>query len=222
MKRGFGVVLAIALASVPTSPEARVQCSCNEVKAEGEGDTSCSVHESNGKCTIDYNLFPEDLERAAAEVLSRLMQLRYRRLESSSDFWQIGEEERVGTALVYSLIAAVKSVNQDEIESSLRNSILFSGGFDGINNDIFQSINQKFDQTNETFSALSDFELERLGDPRTFAQPSIFDQDFSGLVIIAPGCIEIFSPPHRYMYKAWWSASRRMPGCVSDPIQRLR
>jgi hypothetical protein len=45
---------------------ARIQCTCQSVNAVGEGNSSCSTAESNGKCTVDFNQFPNfALERAA-------------------------------------------------------------------------------------------------------------------------------------------------------------
>ena len=64
------MIAAMLLTAAPAPALSTNQCTRPRVPATGEGNTSCSASEANGRCTVDYNVFSERESRAAA-FLSR-------------------------------------------------------------------------------------------------------------------------------------------------------
>src|SRR5262249_43737061 len=111
-KNGLGVVLAVAMIGLGSTANAKVQCSCPKVAAEGEGQTSCSAAESGGRCTIDFNLFGAESEKRASELALRSGARRGYNLNPQYDtdlaMQAIGglrDEDAQGAILVYLMVA---------------------------------------------------------------------------------------------------------------------
>src|SRR5712664_547457 len=109
------VVLCCVIAAFPfksLQAQAKVQCSCHTVSADGEGNTSCSVAESRGRCTIDYNLFGPASEKRAADLLTqhgvakiKLPDLNLSPDESLQMLSSKGGEELQDALLIYIAVA---------------------------------------------------------------------------------------------------------------------
>ncbi|TNF18721.1 MAG: hypothetical protein EP318_17260 [Rhodobacteraceae bacterium] len=191
----------VALAMVVAAPvQAEVKCSCPTIKAEGEGNTSCSANESGGQCTIDYNLFGLR-EVRAAELLSERLNLDFRPFPEQGTDEALQLAERAGMlyeqVLLYLYVAA---------------SSQFSRNSETVPLDNVASIERmvgSFRKEVETAFAMTTRERVA-GDTRVFPDDAFMDV---GEVVITPGCIEVFAGGQWMMFKTYWSVSAALPGC---------
>lgn len=176
-----------------------VQCTCPEVSAKGTGDTSCSTTESGNECTIDFNTFNRNDERAAFDVLNSLssdslkypdLLLQFQEKALTSDIArQLAASEPdtlIDVILLYVLVSAVQT-----------NSFSLPGDFSWL----FQSM--RIDKNNIALN---------------FSRPSnnkywISAGDLTAQ--ISYGCIEVQSKSNDYwgMFKAFWSDSAVLKQC---------
>jgi hypothetical protein len=70
MNLSHGIYAVVSfLSAISLIAQAEVKCKCKNVDAVGEGNSTCTVAESGGKCTIDFNQFaPSAISRASAAL----------------------------------------------------------------------------------------------------------------------------------------------------------
>lgn len=202
--------LMIALMSIPVS--ARVQCSCPTISADGEGNTSCSASESDGRCTIDFNLFGPESENRAAQLLIRLgrknLTLPNAKLSPDQSLQALSsssEAPLVDSVLIYMTVAAGNQY------ARMPNSVPLNSLKELVDavssNELKKSINAAFDWgARKKWLSYSDEDLRSL---RIRAKTV-------GCAIVSPGCIEFTTSDGLWiMFKANWSPARIAPRCGS-------
>ncbi|HVQ36383.1 MAG TPA: hypothetical protein VMS31_02555 [Pyrinomonadaceae bacterium] len=189
------------------SASGKVQCSCQKIPADGEGNTSCSAAESGSRCTIDFNLFGRESETRAAELLRKygrrnltqpdpgLSPSEAVRVLSSRDPQQL-----VDAVLIYMVVAAgnqsvrvPQSVPLDGLEELV----------DAVRSDkLTKSIEAAFNE--EALNQSS--------------KGGAFPVHDVGRATVSPGCVEFTTSSGLWMmFKANWSAARLVPTCRNNP-----
>ena len=169
---------------------AGVKCTCPTIDAEGEGNTSCSVSESNNKCTIDYNLFAER-EARAAQLLAEFninLALPHPNLSSAS-LPSLSSQERVDAVILFLSVAA--SSEGASISYELMTII------DTLRWQYSWLVEQAFGQQGSSTGIL------------------VNDHD----VVISHGCIEMSVAGLWVMFKASWSHFREAPRCGGNDLR---
>lgn len=107
-----------------------VRCTCPNISAQATGSTSCSASESNGKCTVAFNEFDQNLEAAAKRLLEIYTQrpdIRFNRFPAivgSSEQrgmtqpnaqWlsKQGKNAVVDQIMIYALVTLIQSGNYE-------------------------------------------------------------------------------------------------------------
>jgi len=196
------------------SAQSKVQCSCQTIPADGEGNTSCSAAESGGRCTIDFNLFGPESESRAAALLTRygrkdptlpdpgLSPVEALRVMSSRDRQQL-----VDAVLIYMVVAAgnqsVRAPQSVPLDG-LRELVKAVGS-----DQLTESIDKAFNlEALNQWSRVTNEELRR----GTIPVQNI------GRAFISPGCVEFTTSGGLWMmFKANWSAARVLPTCRNIP-----
>ena len=137
----FAIFISMSLFS---TVNAKVECTCPTIKADGKGNSSCSVNESGGWCTIDYNIFG-DRETQAADRLSLILGYdftAYPTLSTKNALTEaVGNNELSRQVQLYLLVAAVSQ--QMSHPNSVDNQTFTD--VDNLINDYDQQIIQAFD-----------------------------------------------------------------------------
>src|SRR5437763_632892 len=128
--RYFLAALCVFALFESATASAEVRCSCPRISATGVGSTSCSASESDGRCTIDFNVFGER-ERPAAELLRRFRPGAFYLPDPSADSASALVEASQGpgsrltdAVLVYMLVALAEGggQSQEAVAKALLNS----------------------------------------------------------------------------------------------------
>lgn len=203
--------LMIAVMSA-ISVSAKVQCSCPTISADGEGNTSCSASESDGRCTIDFNLFGKESETRAAELLRNLgrkgLTIPNPTLSPSQSLTTLSksrEQELVDAVLIYMTVAAgnqyarlPQSVPVDSLKE-----LVDAACSDDLKKRIYGAFNQNALQQ---WWGCSDEDLRN----RQIRSETV------GGAIVSPGCIEFTTSNGLWiMFKTNWSPARIFPRCGS-------
>lgn len=184
-----GLLCALALSTA----KAEVKCSCETIKADGEGNSSCSTNESGGRCTIDYNLFAER-ETRAQDILKELADVDVISFPNLNSQQSIIAAERDNTMqqliLLYLSIAAT-----DQLISHP----------DTVPNDMFSRLVSVVEQRSNEIS-------------QAFSRDSIASQSQTvlvddGEVVLSSGCMSVDLRDAIVMFKASWSPFRAVPRC---------
>ncbi|WP_425404228.1 hypothetical protein [Hwanghaeella sp.] len=187
---------------------AGVKCSCPSVKADGEGNSSCSASESGDRCTIDYNMFGER-EVAAYQALESLGIKASSPKPGLNTIMALegaeGEGELVEAVLLYLTVAAVDQYNNDAIlgrDSTINIKELYA---------VEKLVQSQKGQIWTAFSR-SNAEKFRSMDRSEITNGVVGSQDI-GSGTLSPGCIEIQAENLWVMFKTFWSPARFFPGC---------
>ena len=199
----FAIFLSMSLFS---TVNAEVRCTCPTIKADGKGNSSCSVNESGGRCTIDYNLFG-DRETQAADLLNNISGYRFTPYPTLSTRESLdaaaSNNELSRQVQLYLLVATVSQ--QMSFPNSVDNRT-FSDVENMINNYDHQII-QAFDpQLVDHFSTSQNL----IQSPNDSNLVLVDDTD----IVITYGCISIETNGAYMMFKTWWSPSRLLPKCL--------
>jgi DNA-binding transcriptional regulator YdaS (Cro superfamily) len=195
--------MAVLLACSDVSAE---ECTCPTIPASGRGNTSCSGHESNGHCTLDYNLFSPIGEDQAAVMLREaglkdLMQPPNAPTPNVLALMQADPKSLVDAVLVYLFVAAAEQQldrHQNMSEqvtqlvqalTPLRPQIASAFG---------REVTQRWLVPTKQINPQELPKSERLSDNR---------------IVLAPGCIEGTVSGFWVMFKASWSPMRIRPRC---------
>jgi hypothetical protein len=210
MRIGFVVLLCVTLLS--TSAVAN-DCACPTVQANGKGSTSCSASESNGRCTIDYNLFSPAAEQLAGQLLTAggLPQIRIpspgiNTIQNLLELSQRGGPPLVDAVLVYLMVATadriIDGTGGNATDSAVRDIVVIVTPFRDRIETAFngENMTQWLGTPNEQI-------------PANPAQFGLFTSLADNRLILAPGCIEVRSGNLWVMFKASWSAMRLKPRC---------
>ena len=178
---------------------ARTQCTCQSVNAVGEGNSSCSTAESNGKCTVDFNQFPPVvLNRAADELHSADRTFSANIIDLNRDASFVLRETRdaqqlANTIVLYMAVAVTMQSGGKPVldyeSSDLQALIAFAK------------------EKRNLFVSLFRMPTERgHSESGTYRSGISFTQ--------APGCMDIMLPGGlRVMFKARWSPAAVYPRC---------
>jgi len=196
------LILATAL---PESASAN-DCACPTVRAFGKGNTSCSASESDGRCTIDFNLFDPRAEAVAANLLrsAGLEVVQPPPIPTVQALIEIGQRDPdllADAVLVYLMVAAADQAIDTSADSS-------RGAQDvaRLARPLRKQISSEFSpDTTQRWLATPDSQLGQ-------TQPQV--NSFSdNQVVLAPGCLEIRTDRFWAMFKASWSPLRVRPRC---------
>lgn len=208
------VLCAISFATglICTSVSAKVQCSCPTIRADGEGNTSCSAAESSGRCTVDFNLFGAEAEARAAQLLeanSLSPRVTLFRPDSTRPSFEAliqlsrnSRDRMVDAVLIY---LAVGAANQERrFSNSVSGSALRELIRVAKSPDVSTAIERAFnDSAFSQWGRYSDSEIRVAQVPVSTHQS----------ITIAPGCIEFRDQQVWLMFKAAWSPMRVIPRC---------
>ena len=181
---------------------ARTQCTCQSVNAVGEGNSSCSTAESNGKCTVDFNQFPPVVLNRAADVLHSADQtfsanIIDRNRDASFVLLETRDAQQLAeTIVLYMAVAVTMQTSGKPVlayeSSDLRDLIAFAK------------------EKRELFDSL-------------FRKPTGYGRSESGThgsgisFTQAPGCMDVMLPRGlRVMFKASWSPAAVNPRCECE------
>lgn len=198
MRRSCSLAMLI-LSLVTSQAFARTQCTCKSVNAVGEGNSSCSTAESNGKCTVDFNQFPPQVLQRAGDLLRRAEpSFSPATLDQNLDASFVLKGTRdaqhlADTIVLYMTIAVSTQVNGRPVlsyeTSDLRSLLAFAKEQRELLDTIFRK------PTNSGRS-----------DTRTFSS--------GGRFVYAPGCLDVQLPMGlQVMFKAAWSPAAERPRC---------
>jgi hypothetical protein len=198
--------LALILASIAaisnTPARAVTQCACPKVPASGAGNTSCSASESNGKCTVDFNIFFEREARAVALLSRAGVQLRVPDPNSSATLGlaQLKNEpnQLADAILIYLTVALSAQPNANDLNQVVQRiaSTVRSGP-------ISARLVTAFDPTGGAGLPGAD-------------NPSLDNFDVNTRGRIVPGCIELFTGDTWVMFKTNWSPYAAAPRCGGE------
>lgn len=185
-------------------------CGCPTIAANGKGNTSCSTSESNGRCTIDYNLFSPAAERLAAELLAKggmSVQTPPSDVNSVRNLLELalqGGNRLTDAVLVYLMVATADR----SIDGSINNSA-------DIASEVVRVVSPYRNQIEQAFSGESMQRwLSEPDDKLRGNRPPVDANAFAGdQLMIAPGCIEVSTGRFWVMFKASWSPLRFAPRC---------
>lgn len=179
---------------------ADIKCSCPEIKADGEGNSSCSANESGGRCTIDYNLFADREIRAAGFLKSELGLdfTPFADANTEEALW-IAEQEGFlfDQVFLYLNIAAAsqKSRYSETVpDGNFKNLLELTGEFRSA---ILAAFNR------DTRDKVLKGGVELPSD-------AFVRQDY---VVISPGCIEAIVDDQWVMFKTSWALTAEEPRC---------
>lgn len=204
--------LLLLLAALSVAPEvaAGVKCSCPKVAADGEGNTSCSAAESNGRCAIDFNVFFEREQRAESLLIRTLRGVRgYGQLNtpdpraSAQDalLKAKGSSDRVrDTVLIYLTVAL--------------SALAEGGGTDAqaAVPEIAEALREQSARVNEAFDP--SLSINRQFSPQRLTVGSTS-------MVIGTGCIEVLTRTGVWvMFKANFSPSASYPRCAEGQTPR--
>ncbi|MBS0642883.1 MAG: hypothetical protein U1E70_28555 [Acetobacteraceae bacterium] len=203
MNPPVGMMIGLGLLLLSNFAFADNRCSCPSVAAIGVGDSSCSAHESDKRCTVDFNLFGAERERRAISLLAPIIQpLSVPDPSLSSvDALVRGRPDQVPDfILIYLTVALADSVALDRVSLGtatefLRNLTQFRTDLGGIVVDMFQ----RGDLLPSNPSP---------GDVRAVER-----RVGNAQAILSPGCIEVASRDVWVMFKTPWSQARSAPRC---------
>ena len=204
----FIVVLSI-------SANAKVQCHCPKVPADGEGNTSCSASEAADRCTIDFNLFGRQSEERAAQMLSKYADIRVEPLpnpnlgtdEALKALSSSSQPKQLLDAVLVYLTVALGEQNVKHPDS-VRLQDLQELGHAVREGKLAKEIVAAFDE--HAFNKWSTYTDEDLRKEKIL--PSRTDHS-----VIAPGCMEFKTTNGLWlMFKTSWSAARIWPRCESS------
>ena len=195
--------LCLCLAPIAAAGE-KVWCSCATIKADGKGTTNCTANESNGRCTIDYNVFGTR-EIRTAEVLSEYLEMSFTAYPHLGVIAALnnaaGEGNLHRQVQLYLMIATVDQL--DTYPDSVP-----TDGFREVN-DVVESyeneIGQAFSPTLVGF--LSGY------DETDARQHGGFHYADNAEVVISPGCISVQTSSINVMFKTFWAPARWFPRC---------
>lgn len=196
------LLLPFLLAS--TEARSEVKCSCPSIKADGEGNSSCSSNESGGRCTIDYNVFA-GREVRAAQALSDNLGLTVPSRPGLGVQEAFSSVERSGQipelVLVYLSVAAVdqsvthpKSIDLGALGTVAK--IVLE-----LRSDIAKAFST---EAREQFAFVK---AEEAASSKDFVVRS------SSSFVISYGCVEVTTDQVSVMFKARWSPYRLAPRC---------
>ena len=201
------VGLLFTLVAIPAS--AKVQCSCPNISADGEGNTSCSASESGRLCTIDFHLFGPESEKRAAELLARFGKVNLKPPEpgASAVEWLSSSppEQVIDAVLVYMTVAAgdQNARAPDSVPLGSLFELVDAVRKDSLRTRILDAFSRG---AQEKWSTQSDEGLRR--------SPIPFEN--IGAAIVSPGCVEFRTTAGLWMmFKASWSPARVTQGCRS-------
>jgi hypothetical protein len=170
---------------------ARTQCTCQTVNAVGEGNSSCSTAESNGKCTVDFNPFPAPVLTRAAAVLSSVdssFSVSFTDANRDASFLlnqTRNAKQLAETVVLYMAAAATMQTDGNPALSYESSDLSALIAFAKSAPDLFESVFRKESQYGRSES----------GTHRSIASYTV-----------APGCMDIVLPRGlRVMFKAMWS-----------------
>ena len=199
---------------VPAS--AKVQCSCPNVPADGEGNSSCSASESHNRCTLDFNLFGKESEDRAAELLRKYGVKKIVRADSSfnavENLRQLAyskSDDIPSLVALYLIVAAgdyyarapgaLPADGMKEIIASVESPAVSRALIEA-----FQASSMK------TWDIVSDAELRR----QRPAVEKAMNTRRIGHTTVSHGCIEVATKSGLWvMFKAAWSPSRIFEDC---------
>jgi hypothetical protein len=184
---------------------AATRCECPSVKAYGEGNSSCSASESNGQCSVDFNVFAER-EARAYEFLQSLDLPTNSFADLSNldpnlsvvDALELakagGNQRAASTVLLFVLVAA--SAGEDAVQRR------------GAARQVGVAILENVDQVTAAFQYrdVGQIPEQNSGDFREFKVDSVRGY-------IGPGCIELNVDGLWVMFKTFWSPLRSNPRC---------
>jgi hypothetical protein len=183
------------------SARAETQCACPKVPATGGGNTSCSAAESNGNCTVDFNIFFQR-EARAVSLLSRAgVQLKVPdpNLGASDGLARLVSEptQLADAILIYLTVALSALPNANELTQVVQQiaSTVRSGT-------ISSRLVSAFDPS------------AGAGLPRSDNPPLDNFDGTRGRIV--RGCIELFSGDTWVMFKTNWSPYAATPRCGGE------
>lgn len=213
MLRLFFCCTALVIALISTPVSAKVQCSCPTISADGEGNTSCSASESDGRCTIDFNLFGSESEMRAAKLLQNIGYTDLKApnftlspSQALAAMSSSSEKNLVDAILVYMTVAAGNQY------ARIPQSVPLEGLKELVNvarsKDLKKLIYEAFNKAaSEEWLNYSDIDLRGRG----------IQTKTVGRAIASPGCIEFTTSAGLWiMFKTNWSPARIFPRCGSS------
>jgi hypothetical protein len=198
-------LILITCASSVSDSSAGTRCKCPSVAAVGEGNSSCSASESNGQCTVDFNVFAEREDRSiellrnsnALDGLDHQFFIPDKNSNSNDVLrraGELGQNSMADTILVYSLVALSAQQNRESFSREVRS--------------ITRAIQENSSRISDFFRPPGDL-LPLDERPRD----EINTENVRGL--LAPGCIELRVDDVWVMFKTYWSSLREEPRCGS-------
>ncbi len=203
VRRPAALALILAsIAAISTTPaRAATECACPKVPASGVGNTSCSASESNGKCTVDFNIFFEREARATALLSKAGVQLRVPdpSLSASVGLAQLKNEpnQLADAILIYLTVALSAQPNANEL------------------NQVVQRIASTVRSGTISSRLVTAFDPSAgAGLPRSDNPPLDNFDGTRGRIV--PGCIELFAGDTWVMFKTNWSPYAATPRCGGE------
>src|SRR5580704_5368092 len=193
----LAIVSTSILVSIPASA-ATTQCTCPKVPASGVGNSSCSASESNGKCTVDFNIFAEREARAAALLRRADVQL-YVPDPNRDAIIGLAElksqpNKLVDAIIIYLAVALSAQPNANDLTEVVRTIATT------VRSPVISS------RLDTAFDPSAGFGLARSDNPPL--------ENFGGIKgRIVQGCIELFIGDTWVMFKTSWSPYASTPRC---------
>ncbi len=210
------LILLYVILTFPISlqSQSKPQCSCPTIPADGQGNTSCSVNESGGRCTIDYNLFGPENERRAAELLFKFSGRAIKAPDPN-----LSADEA---------LQALSSKTGDELQDAILVYLAVAAG----DQDSRYRGTVPLDQLKEVVEIVKSTDVARLITENFSANQRLKWAEQSNDVLakielpapvtkngatVSPGCIEFMTSNRSnrawMMFKAKWSPTRIKPTC---------
>jgi hypothetical protein len=197
--------------------QSKVQCSCKSIAADGEGNTSCSVSESRGRCTIDYNLFGAESEKRATDILVRFGGVEINphdpQMSADESLERLGSKpgKELGDAVLVYLTVAVgdQYAHRHETVSEVDLKTLAEAVNSIRSSDVAPLIDKNFgvDMRRKWKNATN----EQLRE--AFSKRSVHADHVNG-ARLSPGCVEFTTSSGLWMmFKTEWSPFRKQALC---------
>lgn len=200
-----GILVASLLIALPCTAIGG-DCSCPTVKAKGKGNTSCSVNESGGWCTIDYNLFSPAVESRAAQFVERVTGVKATLPQTNQaatfQLQQLAGQPKNFITRAVAVYLVVGAFNQMADRPETVSEPLLARAVKEL-------------QTPQAQSLVADaFSLSRMSEwdstSKTFSNESVRK---IGNLIVSPGCVEYKETSGWLMFKASWAAAKSTAQC---------
>jgi hypothetical protein len=205
MRATLGAAIVIGSICLGYAPLAENRCACPKVSAFGVGDSSCSASESDNKCAVDFNIFGQERESRAVDLLRSTtiggLSIPDPSLNSVDVFGKARPNDVPDYVLIYMTVAlgdrvALDQVSKDTATRFLQNLNRFRAELD-------PQIVEMFTRQSPAIPL----------NPSSVDLRTVEQQIGEARAILSPGCIEVASTEMWVMFKTVWSQARLAPRC---------